>query len=87
MKKLLCLVCLAVLITGCELAKPVYMDLWFGPYDSEHTYNKGDTCLLGEEDGEEIIWESVQDNNCGNRPFHLELDEIVLNSEWWTKVN
>ncbi len=91
MKKLLWLVCLAVLFAGCELAQPedeaVSISFSFHwPYDREQTYSKGDMCLLGKEDGEQIMWESVQDNNLGNWPYRRESGEIVLNLEWWKKV-
>lgn len=92
MKKLFCLVFLVVLLAGCELAQPEDEDgfisvstIWH--YYSDHIYSKGDRCFFGKEDGENIIWQSVQNNNLGHQPSFWEGDRIVANLEWWKNIN
>lgn len=63
-------------------------------WDSIEIYMKNDLCWLGWDTimNKNIIWESIQDNNIGNRPWGYDYYSgnygfCEMSPEWWKRVD
>jgi hypothetical protein len=56
-------------------------------WDFDHSYFQGDMCSMGHENGQDILWISLQNGNQGNRPWGYIVGDGLgwreMSPKWW----
>ena len=74
-------------LTDCKIdplwgsTEDIYEIIW--QWDCEETYAAGAICWLGLEDGQEMDWRSLQDDNLGHRPVMYGSEPV--SPDWWER--